>query len=962
MLYATDASIYQVEPLGVVIPEDVEDAVAAVNCCLSAGVPVMPRGGGTALAGQTINRAVVVDFSAHCRAIRSIDPAMGCASVEPGVVLDQLNAALAPSGLMFGPDVATSSHATLGGMIGNNSAGANSILYGRTVENLVSIDALLADGTRRRFDLGAAQRDRAVHELTRRLAAIVMPIATQIDRRFPKIRRHVDGYNLDILLSQLRASTEGTFDRVNLAHLLCGAEGTLAVTLNAELALVKRPRVKGLAIAAFASVPEALAPLTAMIATNPSAVELVDDMVISMALRNRIHRADVEVLPKPPSGSLGAVMYVQYFGDTVEEVESKMDLLAGALPGIVISRHTDAKSMEAAWRLRRAGEPLLHAVPGPRKPLTFVEDTAVDPAKLSRFVAEFRAIVAKHGTTAAYYAHASVGCLHIRPLVALGSEADLSVMRAIALDVADLVVQYEGALSGEHGDGRVRTPLLSRVLGPEIASALRQVKNIFDPKGLLNPGNLVDNDDPAMMTTHLRARPDDAHFVAAPQIPTFYRYEREEGLLHALEQCNGAGLCRRLTEGATMCPSYRALRDERHSTRGRANALRLAVTGQFGQTGRWRDHETQETLALCLSCKACKSECPSNVDIAKLKAEFTAQGFHERGSIPWRTQVKGRVRQATRLASALWPASQWAADFHPTRRAIAAALGFAPGVSLPKIGPPLGRWLKARRRCASAAGHPESLKDNPSVILFGDCFSQWSEPAVGRAAVEVLEAFGYRVVLADVGCCGRAAISSGMLAEASRVAASTALRLGTLARRESAIAILCLEPSCLSAIKDDWMELRMSIGTADLSWIGERAWLVEEWLDREWDRHPCRPIFAPTSEEIVLHAHCHQKALWGGESSLRLLRRIFGANARLLPSGCCGMAGAFGLEASTHALSRAIAEGDMLKHLEGAPQAIVCAPGTSCRHQVHECTRRDSFHPIELVARAISDGASSARR
>lgn len=954
MLYATDASIYQVEPLGVVIPDGVEDAAAAARACFAAGTPLVARGGGTALAGQTVNRGVVVDLSAKCRNILRIDSAERRVSVEPGVVLDQLNAELAPHCLAFGPDVATSSHATLGGMIGNNSAGANSVLYGRTVEHLIAVDALLSTGERLRFDQGAATRDTRIREITVQLAEIVMPLASLIDERFPKILRHVDGYNLDILLSQLRGSKPGTFDRVNLAHLLCGSEGTLAVTLGAELNLVTRPAAKGLAIAAFASVDEALAPLTAILETTPSAVELVDEMVIGMALRNRALRSDVELLPRPQSGELGAVLYVQYFGASAEEIHAKMDRLGSVLPGAQLARHLHASAMERAWRLRKAGEPLLHAIPGNRKPVTFVEDTAVDPSKLAQFVREFKAIVARHGTTAAYYAHASVGCLHIRPLIALEDERDLATMRAIAVDIADLVARYGGALSGEHGDGRVRTPLLSRALGPDLARALGRIKRVFDPRGLLNPGNLVDNETPEAITSRLRVRPDDRSFVSAPAGPTFYSYEREDGLGHALAQCNGAGLCRRLTPGGTMCPSYRALRDERHATRGRANALRLAVTGQL-DSSRWEDKETQRTLELCLSCKACKAECPSNVDIAKLKGEFLAQGFHSRGRVPLRTTLRSSVRLISSFASMVWPLSTLLARGCASRRIIAALLGFAPDASLPPIGPPLQRWLASRRARKVRMCGPATLQERPCVILFGDCFAQWSEPAIGQAAIEVLEAFGYRVVLYHEGCCGRAAISSGHLSYAARVANNTAKGLLRMLDREGARAVLCVEPSCLSAIKDDWLELRLPLEREARERLAAHAFLVEEWLDLEWDHHAIHPSFAATTESIAFHAHCHQKALWGHESSSRLLGRVFGHRSEVLPTGCCGMAGAFGLDASTASLGRAIAQLDIVPALASRPHHIACASGSSCRHQIRDTSGRRALHPIELIARALAD-------
>jgi FAD/FMN-containing dehydrogenase/Fe-S oxidoreductase len=944
LLYATDASIYQVEPLGVVLPRTPEAGAEAMAWLIERGVPVLPRGGGTALAGQSVNRAVVIDFSKHCRVIESIDAAARRAIVQPGVVLDQLNAALATHGLMFGPDVATSSHATIGGMVGNNSAGANSILFGRTVENLAALQVALPDGTVTWFREGGAQDDPVQAAIVARLWAIVEPLAAEIDARVPRILRHVDGYNLDLFLQQVRASTPGTFDRVNLAHLVCGAEGTLCTVLRAELVLVPRPAHRGLAILGFPGIDEALASLSVLLATGPSAVELVDDVIIGMALRNREYAGYVQVMPQPAGGRLGAVLYVQYFGHDAAEVRRRCDDVAALVPGAAHRSCTDAASMEQAWKLRKAGEPLLHGVPGARKPVTFVEDTAVDPSRLPAFVREFRAIVERHGTTAAYYAHASVGCLHIRPLIALDSGEDLAVMQRIAVEIAELVARHHGALSGEHGDGRVRTPLLRIVLGDALCDGLSAVKAVFDPEGLMNPGNLVDNRDPSRITEHLRVRPHGA-FVGVEPRATFFRFEAEEGLAHAASQCNGAGLCRRTAPGGTMCPSYRVLLDERHATRGRGNALRLAITGQLGGGGAsWDDPATRETLSLCLSCKACKSECPSNVDLAKLKAEYTAQGFAVRGGIPWRTRVRGQVRRMQRLGSLLAPLANAAAALPPVRRALNALLGIAPWRPLPTFGPDL-----ARRQATT--GLPSGA---PTVVLFGDCFTQFGEGSTGVDAAWVLERFGYRVVVADAGCCARSLISTGMLARAIVEVPVTARALRALVERERAVAVVVLEPSCLSAITDDWLDLSMpDEARMDARAIAAIADSVEGFLERRWMDHPVRPAPAPgVDDPLAVHLHCHQKALGGGEHTVALLRRFFPRTERLA-TGCCGMAGAFGYDERTAGLSVAIAEADLLPALRSRPAHIVCAPGTSCRHQVHDLAGREALHPVSLVRRAI---------
>ncbi len=945
MQYATDASLYQVEPLGVVLPHTPEAGAEAVRWLTSRAFPVLPRGAGTALAGQSVNRAVVVDFSKYCRAIESIDAVRRRAIVQPGVVLDQLNAALASVDLVFGPDVATSSHATIGGMIGNNSAGAHSIVYGRTVESLIAVEVVLHDGRVAWLREGGATSDGVQRAIAEALWTIVEPMQAEIDARFPKILRHVDGYNLDLFLAQVRASAPGTFDRVNLAHIVCGAEGTLCTVLRAELALAPRPKARGLAILGFATIDEALASLAALLATQPSAIELVDDVIIRMARRNRECAPYVHVMPQPVHGALGAVLYVQYFGQSHSEVRERCDAVAGIAPHAAHRTCVDAASMEQAWKLRKAGEPLLHGVPGTRKPVTFVEDTAVDPKRLPAFVKEFRAIVERHGTTAAYYAHASVGCLHIRPLIALEDPADLARMQSIAVEVAGLVAQYHGALSGEHGDGRVRTPLLRLVLGDALCDALARVKAVFDPRGLMNPGNLVDNRDPSRIVQHLRVRPLN-DMVAVPSVPTFFRFAPEEGFAHAVTQCNGAGLCRRLTPGGTMCPSYRALRDERHTTRGRANELRLAITGQLGSPGTvpWNDAHLKETLALCLSCKACKAECPSNVDLAKLKAEYTAQGFAAAGRVPWRVMVRGRVRQMQRWCSRVpWLANALVA-FPPARRAIAYALGLAPWR-------PMLRYHRSLA-CSSPPSLPRGAR--PTVILFGDCFSQYSEGTLGRDAVEVLERFGYRVIVGDVGCCARSMISTGMLADALHEVPRTARALRARAEHEGADAILMLEPSCASAIVDDWQDLSLDQqGTDDAAWVAQRTALVERFLDDRWDAHPTRPIAAPgVTERVAVHAHCHAKALWGAAGSDRLLARYF-PSTEVLATGCCGMAGSFGMDRDTAELSVEIARQDLVPAIEARPSHLVCASGTSCRHQIADVAHREALHPISLVRRAL---------
>jgi FAD/FMN-containing dehydrogenase/Fe-S oxidoreductase len=947
MLYATDASMYQVEPIGVVVPRSIADAERTVRFCAERELAILPRGGGTSLAGQCVNSAIVIDFSAYCRRLIKVDAGKRTARVEPGIVLDHLNAALAQHGLMFGPDVATSSHANLGGMIGNNSAGAYSILYGRTVEHLLALDVMLADGSRMTLDEGAAVRDPRVRDLTQRIANVILPREREIEARFPKTVRHVDGYSLDLVLKQLRESTPGTFDRVNLAHLVCGSEGTLAVTLEATLNLVPTPKTRGLAMLAFNTVDQALRSLVAILQTKPAAVELIDDVVIGVALQNREYCHYVDLLPSPPTGARGAVLYVAYFTDSREHLHARFDELSRLFAQHTISRYDDPAAMNLAWKLRKAGEPLLHGLHGPRRPVTFIEDTAVNPDRLADFVADFRAMVARHGTTAAYYAHASVGCLHIRPMINIKDAADTITMQRIAEDATDLVMRYGGALSGEHGDGRVRTHLLERCYGPVICEAFRHIKAIYDPKNVLNPGNLIDM-KPETMVSNLRVKPSD-RIVDVPRVKTFFRYEREHGFDEAVEMCNGAGVCRKM-KGGTMCPSYRATLDERHATRGRGNALRLAITGQFspdGRTPKWNDEETRGTLDLCLSCKACKSECPSNVDIAKLKAEYTAQGYAHGERVSLSTRLIANVRPLNRLGSSLHPIANFVNHIGVVRAIGNRLMGFHPKRALPSFGQSLYRWM-SRRGVINAGA--------PAVILFPDCFTVYNEPHIGRAAVTVLEAFGYRVILPKIGCCGRTHLSTGLLGQAQGVCRTTATSLMEVVQRENAIAVVVCEPSCLSAIKDEWLELDMGMDAAALRELAMKSFLVEQFLEERWTEHLRRPEpgRAQSQSHFALHGHCHQKALWGVESSAAILRRLFGERLRVLDSGCCGMAGQFGYQRDHYDLSMRIGEQSIFASLREQPDAIVIAPGTSCRQQIHDGMHgRSAMHPIEAIFSAI---------
>ena len=977
MLYATDASLYQVEPLGVVIPANVDDAVEAVRFCAKHSLPILPRGGGTSLAGQCTNRAIVLDLSVNCRQILAVDSATKTCRVEPGITVDDLNDELAcrkgpESSLFFAPDPATSRIANIGGCVGNNAAGARSILFGRTSESLLALDVCLADGARVTLDQGAALRDPRVRTLSLRVLDVVRKNAAAIDERFPKTVRRNAGYALDMILAQVRSlADEDALARMNLAHLLCGSEGTLAVTLGATLNLHDRPRAKGLAVLGFDSLEAAIDLVTPILATKPSAIELLDDTVVDLARANAEYSRYVDLMPAPTQGVLKAVLYVEYFADSVETIKANFQHLSRITPGVAAQFHTDSAAMLNAWKLRKAGEPLLHGVPGARKPITFVEDNAIPVENLPTFVRELKKIVAAQGTFAAFYAHASVGVLHVRPLIDIHDLDDRVRMRTIAVQTADLARSLGGVMSGEHGDGRVRGPLLERFFGTELLGAFREIKSIFDPHNLLNPGNIVEPRAIESMTELLRVEPNKGRPTSAPAgLETYFDYHDQHGFDGAVEMCNGAGVCRK-KQGGTMCPSYMATLDERHSTRGRGNALRLAITGQLkaiadsqppnlevraaSKPSVWNDAGTIETLNLCLSCKACKTECPSNVDISRLKSEYTAQRYKESGT-PLKARFFAMIRTLNAIGSRTPRIANWVNSTAPARAMVNQLLGIHPKRSLPKFARGLDRaWLDRVNNRANNQSRPSTqnhMTATKKVVFFGDCFSMYNEPAIGIAAKRLYEACGYEVILANVGCCARPHISLGLLPEAIVTADATLNALMPYVIDPDVAAVLVAEPSCLSAFKDDWMQLKLRTPIAQRKALAAKSHLVEHFLDTAWDSHPIKPTFASYkgSGPLMLHGHCHQKALWGAQTSASPLNRIPNSNVQTLDSGCCGMAGSFGYTNDRFDLSMRIGELVLFPALRNAPAATLAAPGTSCRHQVHDALDRAAKHPIEILA------------
>ncbi|QEL13832.1 FAD-binding and (Fe-S)-binding domain-containing protein [Limnoglobus roseus] len=937
-LYATDASHYQIPPLGVVIPKTEEDVLVAVQIAADLSVPITARGGGTSLSGQSIGPGIVLDCSKYLNRVGEIDAANRTVRVQPGVVLDQLNRELAPHNLFFGPDVATASRATIGGMIGNNSAGSRSIRYGKTIDHVRSLSAILSDGTRTTFGpLTATEKQRKLErrdregDIYRTVERVVTTNADEIDRRFPKIVRRVSGYNL----ADVKPNT--------LVPLIVGSEGTLAVVSSAELSLVPKPVHRGLLVPQFDSLRAALDALAVCLEFKPSAVELMDELLLNLARQQRSLKHAMGAIHGTPA----AVLMVEFITDTASEAAALVEKLSAKLRGAkgltVAVTANDPQLRDPLWNLRSAAVPLLYGMAGDGKPITFCEDTAVSPEKLPEFATRFREIFHKHGTDGTFYGHASVGCLHIRPVLNLHDPGDVVRMRAIMTDVTDLVLEFGGSLSGEHGDGLVRSEWNRKMFGDAIYDGFRDIKRAFDPTNVLNPGKVVNG--PAM-EENLRFTP--GHTVAEP--PTVFNYEKQGGFFRSIELCNGAGVCRK-TQGGSMCPSYRATMDERDSTRGRANALRLALSAERGvrnaevKTESFPPHAAirashsaleerwvADVMDLCLSCKACKAECPSNVDVAKLKAEWQ-QAYYRRRPRPVGHLMLKNIDWLSPLASQVAGPLNWFGRRSLIRRVMQWSTGFDRRRSLPEFHRQhFRRWFSKRSPLAARR----------SVVLLDDCFTTYQEPHIGRAAVEVLEKAGYSVQLANV-CCGRAMISKGFLTAAQGLAERGIAKL--IAAADAGVPILGLEPSCVLTLADEWPEL---VPGDAAKRVAASAFLIESWLANEIAEKKCELLVRAKTSKALFHGHCHQKALVGVGGTQAALKLVPDLAVTTLDAGCCGMAGAFGYEEEHYDLSVKIAGLQLLPALAADPAAAVIATGTSCRHQIRDLTGRHAVHPIEL--------------
>ncbi len=955
--YATDASIYQIMPMGVFVPARTADVRTAIDIARDLKVPVLPRGAGTSQCGQTTGAALVIDTSKNLRRVLDVDGANRRARVEPGVVLDDLNAALKPHGLWFPVDVSTSAQATLGGMAGNNSCGSRSIAYGNMVHNVLGVRTWLSDGSEVDFGPMASLSGRSAA-----IATFVRDLATrhraEIDARWPKVLRRVGGYNLDIFHNQNERPYTGD-GSVNLAHLLIGSEGTLAFTKELTLELAELPRTKVLGVVNFATFHTAMEAAQHIVTLGPTAVELVDRTMIDLSLANPAFRPAIEaaLIGKP-----AAVLLVEFAGPEMPALTRKLKDLAAVmgelgLAGSVVEM-TDATAQKNLWEVRKAGLNIMMSLKGDGKPVSFIEDCAVPLAHLADYTAALTEVFTRHGTRGTWYAHASVGTLHVRPILDMRRDG-AAKMRAIAEEASALVRQYKGAYSGEHGDGLCRGEWIAWQFGPALTEAFRAIKHELDPIGLFAPNRIVDPprmDDAALFryAPHYQVKKiapaldwsawdvqNDpmTEAITAPGSGG----DQARGFAKAVEMCNNNGHCRKFDAG-TMCPSYRVTRDEQHLTRGRANTLRLALSGQLGPDAFTGD-AVRDTMDLCVGCKGCKRECPTGVDMARMKIEFLAHDRSRHG-YTLRDRIIARLPDYAHLASR-WA---WIANLRDRVPGLAwlseKFLRFSARRSLPVWR--ADTFWTTRDPALFASAAQTIAAGSKGAVLFVDTFTGTFERENANAAARVLKAAGYTVHAVEKAgghhCCGRTYLAAGMVAEAKDKARALIDALLPFAR--AGAAIVGLEPSCLLTLRDE--TLAMGLGEPAHA-VARHVLLFEEFVAGEVKAGRFAIALKAAGAPLVVHGHCHQKAFGTVGALMEVLRQIPGAAPQLIESSCCGMAGSFGYEAEHYDISMKMAELSLLPALRKQPGATIVANGTSCRHQIADGIGAAPVHVARLL-------------
>lgn len=949
-LYSTDASLYQVMPLGVCFPRNTADVQAIVSLASKYEIPLLPRAGGTGLAGQTVNEAVVIDFSHHMNHLLDVNPEERTAVVQPGLVHAHMNQLLQPHGLMFGPDPASGDRAGLGGIIGNNATGSHSVLYGMAVDHLLETEVVLVDGNVTRF---GAVAEKNLYQMGQRygiegqayikLINIIQNHAETVRAGTPKHWRRCGGYNLFKFVDGVAESPYTARDakQFNMARLMAGSEGTLGVMTGFKLNLVPVPDQTALAIIHFDDAYTCLDATQVVLEMGPSAVELLDSLTMELC---RTQPAFEKMLNSFVEGTPNSILVTEFYGKSEQELRDKIVKLEQHLKKSGVNYTAcvpliPPQAQAPVWKVRKAGLGLLLSRRGDFKPVAFVEDTAVPVQHLADHITRLVDFCHSLNVEVAYYAHASGGCLHVRPMVNTKDQGDLYKMERISLFTLQLMHEYGGSYSSEHGDGRARSWLNEQFFGPELFHLFKEVKHTFDPKNLLNPGNITDGQP---LHENMRFGRDYANVTVHENLDFSY----DQRFHRAVEMCNGAGVCRKHT--GTMCPPYMVTREEEHSTRGRANMLRAALTGKI-PADRLTSERMYQTMDLCVSCKACKTECPSSVDMAKIKMQFL-DNYHKAHGTPRRAKLFGRIHEINRaLSGPIAPIANFFSRRQIIKQANERYLGISAKRQLPTFArKPFTTWFNKRK---AQKGERKGGRERKQVVLFHDTFNTYNDPHIAIAATQVLEAAGYEVILPGHTCCGRPMLSKGLIDDARELAQDTVNILYPFAAQ--GVPIVGLEPSCLLSFRDDYHYLLPD--NERVQTVSDQAFLFEEFIAHLADSGELSLEFNPLEQgkELLLHGHCHQKALAGTDTAKKILA-LPGYKVEEVDSGCCGMAGSFGYEAEHVEISLKMGERALFPAVRHtSEQTIIAAAGTSCREQIYDGTGRGAKHPAEILRDAL---------
>ncbi len=926
-IYSTDASIYKIMPICVAIPKTNEDVKSIIQIAWENNIPVLPRGGGSSLSGQTVNQAIVIDFTKYLNNILQIDTSTQKAIVEPGITIDLLNHQLKKHNLFFTPDPSTTNRATVGGVIGNNSCGAHSIIYGKTIDHILKLETILSDGSDCTFEpiknsllYQKMNSDSLESNIYSKSSNLQKEYIDEIKLKFPNLLRRVGGYNLDSV------SSKGYFD---VTKLIVGSEGTLSTILQAEINLEKIPKYKGLLVLEFDDLIKSMEATTLTLEHNPSSVEHIGELILNEARKSAGFSSGTDFL----SGKPNDLLVIESDGDSIKEVESKLKNLQQKIKKSKLSYAStillSPEDQNRVWNIRKAGLGLLMKVPGEAKAIPFVEDTAVSPDKLPEYVKRFDEIVQSHQTTAGYYGHASVGCLHIRPLINLKNKSDIEKMHSIAEEISDLVIEFNGSMSGEHGDGIVRGAWTKKMFGNKIYDAFQELKKAFDPKNIMNPGKIINT---PKMTSNLRYGEGYKTFP----LKTKMSFKEEGGFASAIEMCNGQGACRKIKDGS-MCPSFMATREEVDSTRGRANALRAAMSGSIPFKN-IHSKEMFQVLDLCLECKACKKECPSGVDMAKIKYEFLHQ-YYKKNRIPLRSRIVGNISTFNKLGSIFPKFFNIIINSYPNRWLMDLFLSIDKRRKLPNI---VKNSFKVTKN--------PNIVDEKTVIFFLDTFTKYNHPNVGYSTLTILKKMGLNPIVIDMKCCGRPMISKGLLDQAEKNAESIIKKLSPLTQK--GIKIIGVEPSCISALKEDYPSLLNN--SKEAISVSKNSMLLQEFLLEEKERYI--NYLNPINGNISIQIHCHEKAMKNSNAASKVLELIPNSKVTEIPSGCCGMAGSFGYEKEHFEISKKIAHERLIPFLNNLnPKDYIVTTGVSCRHQILDFSDRIPSHFAEILASSIKD-------